>query len=212
MSEYPSRPAVSEESEVAIMKIRYRKGAESGDWSREEGAAIRRWNRICMALAVVFALAALVGSRAEALELGQPDPNGFALWFLLCCAYPVLGVLGLVNLLVGVQDSAWMRFLTQDHQILGLFLLNWVTLAILWGVGRWRGLRWLGAEKLRVAANFVGILLGWGILQLLFFGVSSIWNSGGFQPLHSHLRTEEPDKVIVVDAADVPGDGAAGTH
>ncbi len=186
------------------MRIRYRKGAESGDWSREEGAAIRRWNRICAALAVVFALAALVGGRAEVLELGQADPNGFALWFLLCCAYPVLGVLGVVNLLFGVQNSAFMRFLTQEHQVLGLFLLNWATLVILWGLGRWRGLRWLGAEKLRVAANFMGILLGWGVLQLLFFGVSSVWSSGGFQPLHGHLREEEPDRVIVVDADAAP--------
>ncbi len=185
-------------------KIKFHQGSESGDWSREDSAAIRYWNRILLLLGIVIAIASIVSLRAPQLELGSPLPEGFVLWFMLCMAYPVLGLLGLINMLFGTQDSTIMRFFTHDHQILTLVVIDLLTTLVIWALGRYWALRKLGAVKLRIGGNFLLILGGWGIFQLLLFGISSVWQGGGFQPLHGHLKQEEPEKVILVEKDTVP--------
>ncbi len=182
------------------MKIKYHKTAEVGDLDREELAAVGFWHRICALLGIVIALAAAVGyyGGGPEMELGSSAPAGFACWFLLCCAYPVLGVLGLVNMFFGTHDTEFMRYVTQENQVAGVFLIDIVSLAVIWLAGRWAGIRAIGAEKLRIAANFLAILAGWGILQLLLFGAVTIWGKGGFDPLHRNLNSVRPEKVTAV--------------
>ena len=187
------------------LKINFHQGADSGDWSREDDAALRFWNRIFTALAVVVVLASVVGLRAPTLELGAPVPSGFALWFLLCLAYPVLGIVGLFNLILGTQDSALMQFLVRDHQVMTVVIIDFLTLSGVWAAGRFWMLRRFGGRKLRIVANFATILLGWGIFQLLVFGILSIWHTGGFEPLHKNMRHDEPERVIVVNPATESG-------
>lgn len=174
------------------MKINYRRGTESGGVSWEEGAAARRWNRVCAALVVVFVLAASAGAGSgTGMDFGSPDPAGFALWFLYCCACPMLWLLELLRRVSGVQNSETLRLLA-EHQVLGCLVLDLLSVSLLWILLRWRGLRWLGADRMRVAANFMGILLGWGVLQLLCWGVAAVWTGGGDpRPLRIRCGQEE---------------------
>ncbi len=185
------------------MQIKYHKVAEYGDFGKEELEAISFWHKICAALAAVLFLSLLVGMRTRNIELGESSPAGFAHWFLLCCAYPVLEIAGLVNMLAGVQDNWFMQFVTGDNQVMGVFCIDIVTLAVIWALGRWLGIRAIGAEKLRVVANFLAIILGWGVFQLMLFGIVTVWHGGGFTPLHNNLREEDPEKVIVVKSSPI---------
>ena len=148
---------------------------------------------------MVIILATAV-SAGRPYELGMPYAHGFALWFLLLLSYIPLEVVGLFNWLFGIQDNAFMRFLVQDHQALGMGLFNLVMLAIVWGVVRfWLGRRY-GYSFFRTTGTFLLILLGWGCFQLFCFAAVTVWGNSGFSPLHQHLRRPaEPEKVILVD-------------
>lgn len=195
------------------LKIKYRHAKDRGEWSRKEKTTLDLWNRICLALALIMGVCTLVGyGSARIIDLGQPNPEGFVVWFMLCCAYPVLSLLGLINSILGSQDSTLMRFLVQEHQLLGLALINGSTLLLLWLGGRFAALRWLGALPLRVAAHFLMIIAGWGLFQLFLFGASAIWQSGGFQPLHANWRrieTVQPRPVPAAPPAESPRPAAA---
>lgn len=158
-----------------------------------------RFDLISAGLAVVIILATAV-SAGRPYELGMPYAHGFALWFLLLLSYIPLEVVGLFNWLFGIQDNAFMRFLVQDHQALGMGLFNLVMLAIVWGVVRfWLGRRY-GYSFFRTTGTFLLILLGWGCFQLFCFAAVTVWGNSGFSPLHQHLRRPaEPEKVILVD-------------
>ena len=72
--------------------------------------------------------------------------------------------------------------LTEDFYGRGrLLILNVLTYGAVWLAGRLAGPRWLGAAKLRIAANFLLILVCWGLFQLLLFGTATIWDRGGFR-------------------------------
>lgn len=186
------------------LKINFHEGPDTGDWSREDLASLRFWNRVIAALAVVVLLASAVSIHAPMLELGEPVPGGFALWFLLCLAYPVLGLLGLVNMILGTGDSELMRFLVRDHQVMTVVAIDFLTVFGVWATGRFWLIHRFGGRKLRIAANFVAIMTGWGIFQLLAFGILSTWHIGGFEPLHRNMKHEEPERVIVVNPATDP--------
>lgn len=158
-----------------------------------------RFDLISAGLAVVIILAAAV-SAGRPYELGLPYAHGFALWFPLLLAYIPLEVIGLFNWLFGVQENAFMQFLVQDHQALGMGLFNLVMLGIVWALVRfWLGRRY-GFSFLRTTGTFLLILLVWGCFQLFCFVAVTIWSHGGFTPLHHHLRRPaEPEKVILVD-------------
>ncbi|UKI29612.1 MAG: hypothetical protein L6W00_16205 [Lentisphaeria bacterium] len=78
-----------------------------------------RFDLISAGLAAVIILATLV-SAGRPYELGLPYAHGFALWFLLLLSYIPLEVVGLFNWVFGIQDNAFMRFLVQEHQALGM--------------------------------------------------------------------------------------------
>ncbi len=170
------------------MQIKYHKPAEYGDLGGEEWAALRYWHKICIILAVVIALAGYLGLRAE-MDLSVANEEGFAHWFLICCAYPVLSILGLINLVFSTHDSAIMQFITREHQVWGVLIIDIATLVVIWATGRWIGIRVLGAEKLRIVANFLAIIAAWGILQLSLLGIITIWDDGGIDHLHDKLKT-----------------------
>ena len=162
------------------LNITYRRGGESGEWSSEESEAVSRWNRAALALLVVFVLAALIAASGESLSFEAGNARGFVGWFLFCCAYPLLGLCGLANTLLGTADSSLMEAMHR-HPVAGLLILNVLTYGAIWLAGRLAGPRWLGAAKLRIAANFLLILVCWGLFQLLLFGTATIWERGGFR-------------------------------
>ncbi len=158
-----------------------------------------RFDLISAGLAAVIILATLV-SAGRPYELGLPYAHGFALWFLLLLSYIPLEVVGLFNWVFGIQDNAFMRFLVQEHQALGMGLFNLGMVAAIWVLVRfWLGKRY-GLAFLLTTGTFLIILLVWGCFQLLCFAAVTIWGHGGFSPLHHHLRRPaEPEKVILVD-------------
>ncbi len=165
------------------------------------GKARTRFDILCGILGVTILIATVCCS-GQAYELGNPHPAGFALWFLLILAYVPLEIVGLLNWSFGMSESCWMYFLTVEHQALGMGIFNIVMLLLIWGIIRfWLSGRY-GIKLLQVSGTFVMIFLCWGVFQLLCLAGVTIWDRGGFAPLHRHLhRPEMPEKVILVDVA-----------
>ena len=140
---------------------------------------------------------ALIAYRAAPPDLSSHAPGGFVLWFLTCCAYPMLGIVGVINWIFGTQDGALMRFLTVEHPVFGLWILDFVTVLAVWGIGRLCALRRETVPSLRIAGNFLLILIGWGVFQMMLFGIASVREFGGFPakerpaaqaPAHKSIR------------------------
>lgn len=180
------------------LKIKFRESKERGEWSRHEKTAVTVWNRVSLILALIFIVCAAIGFRTSRIDLGDPVAESFVLWFLFCCAYPVLGLLGLAASLFGFADSAFMHFLTRDHQVIGLAIVNGATLIALYLAGRFLIFRYAGAATLRIVANFLIILSGWGFFQLALYTILVVWSTAGFLPMEPVLREDEPDRVILV--------------
>ena len=49
-------------------------------------------------------LAALIAWKTAPAALNAPDAGGFVLWFLLCCAYPMLGLAGLIGNILKIDE------------------------------------------------------------------------------------------------------------
>ena len=149
-------------------------------------------------LLLVVIVIAMFCSCGEAYELGRAHAPGFAIWFLLFIAYVPLALVGGINWMFGIQDNFMMRFLL-ENQALGMGIFDLVLVIVVWAVIRfWLGRRY-GANFIAAAGNFLLMLLVWGVFQLLCLGVVTIWERGGFSPLHRHLEREaEPERVIVI--------------
>ena len=111
-----------------------------------------RFDLISAGLAAVIILATLV-SAGRPYELGLPYAHGFALWFLLLLSYIPLEVVGLFNWVFGIQDNAFMRFLVQEHQALGMGLFNLGMVAAIWVLVRF----WLGKRYGHLSADSAGV-------------------------------------------------------
>ncbi len=154
----------------------------------------RRWDQFALLLAGVIVLACLV-CNGRSFELGEPTMHGFLLWFLLCSAYPLMELLGLLNLLLGIPANPWMRFL-MSREVLALGLLDIGTLLMLWGVWRFHLGRKLGTTALRTAGTFLAIYLAWGVLQFTFFFLSFVWTHGGFSSFHNHMQEPGAPRTV----------------
>ena len=170
------------------LNITYRKGGDSGEWNSEENEVISRWNRFSLALLLVFVLSALAGASARTLTFAAGESCGFADWFLFCSASPLLGVWGLINMFTGGADTA-LAGLFRSHPVAGLLILNLILYGFIWLLGRVAGIRFLGAAKLRIASNFLMILVCWGIFQLLLFGTTTVWKQSGIRQTLSPTAT-----------------------
>lgn len=162
------------------LKVRYLSGGEADEWTSADSQTLRRWDVIALALAGMISLSALIAYRTAPPDLASHAPGGFVLWFLTCCAYPMLGIVGVVNWIFGTQDGALMRFLTVEHPVFGLWILDFVTVLAVWGIGRLCALRRETVPSLRIAGNFLLILIGWGVFQMMLFGIASVREFGGF--------------------------------
>ncbi len=161
------------------LKIKYLRGGEADEWTSNEEHILHRWDMIALILAGLITLTALIVSRTGHAPLSGSEPAGFVIWFLTCCSYPMLGVIGIVNWIMGAPESRVIRFLTLDHPAPGLWILDFLTVLVIWGCGRLCGLRRDVVPRLKIAGNFLLILIGWGVFQLLLFGIGAVWQNGG---------------------------------
>lgn len=160
---------------------------------------LRRFDVFAGLLALLLVIAMIV-SNSHAYELGTNRPEGFATWFLLFLAYVPLEIVGLLTWLLGMQDSTIVHFLVEGHQTLALGVFDLVMLLTLWAVVRFYCSRRYGINFVRTASAFLTILVAWGAFQLGCMAAVTIWERGGFSPLHRHLRrVSEPERVIVVE-------------
>ena len=162
------------------LKVRYLSGGEADEWSSAESQTLRRWDVIALVMAGMISLTALIAYRAAPPDLSSHAPGGFVLWFLTCCAYPMLGIVGVINWIFGTQGCALMCYLTAEHPVFGLWLFDTVSVLAVWGIGRLCALRRETVPSLRIAGNFLLILIGWGVLQMMLFGIASVREFGGF--------------------------------
>ena len=160
------------------MKIKYHRGGDSGEWTSEEHDAIRRWDRMCLLLSGIFLLAAAAGTSAAEFSLRPENPACFTNWFLFCCSFPLLAVTGVCEL----DQIHWVQIFLEQHMLLSVLCASLFSLLVLWGAGRFLLLRWLGAERLHVAGNFLLILAGWGVRQLFIFGSTVLWRYHSLNP------------------------------
>lgn len=175
--------------------------------------ALRYFDRSCLFLLLVL-LAAFLVCYGKPYELQAAVSHGHAVWFLLLVAYPVLGLLGLINVLLGTSDAPIVLYFTVRQPIFGLILADVVYLLLLWLILRRRGGGWFGPGGLHAAGNFVLIVACWGIFQLFLSGVMFLWNSGGLTPFYPHdppaaaapVQPATGDRAAAAPAAPAPTD------
>ena len=160
------------------MKITYHRGGDSGEWTSEEHDAIRRWDRMCALLTGIFLLSAAAGLTADGFSLRPESPACFTNWFLFFCSFPMLALTGLCKL----DQIAWVQLMLEQHMLWAVLGASVLSLILLWILGRFLLIRWMGAEKLNVAGNFLLILAGWGIMQLMIFGTTVLWRYHSLNP------------------------------
>ncbi len=163
------------------LKVKYLRGGEADEWTSAESIVLRRWDIIALGLAGLFSLAALIAWRTAPAVLNAPDASGFVLWFLLCCAYPMLGITGLIGWVAGESFMQGFHTFSAAHPVTTLWALDLLTVAAIWGIGRLCALRRQAVPAIRIAGNFLLILIGWGVFQLMLFGIAQL--------REVHLRT-----------------------
>ena len=163
------------------LKVKYLRGGEADEWTSAESIVLRRWDFIALGLAGLFSLAALIVWRTAPAALNVPDVSGFVLWFLLCCAYPMLGITGIIGWVAGEDFMQGFHTVSAAHPVTVLWAMDLLSVAVIWGIGRLCALRRQAVPGLRVAGNFMLILIGWGVFQLMLFGIAQVRDA--------HLRT-----------------------
>ena len=160
--------------------------------------AVRRFDIFTTIMAFLLILAMIV-CNSHPYELGANRPDGFAAWLLLFLAYIPLEIVGLATWLLGLQNSALVHMLVEQHQTLALGIFDLAMLLAVWLVVHFYCSRRFGANFIRTATMIMTILVAWGTFQLGCMGAVVVWNRGGFAPLHRHLhRVAEPQRVILV--------------
>ena len=145
--------------------------------------ALRRFDLITLGVVVLLLVSCAWCWNAE-YRLGVGTPQGFAYWFLLLLAYPGLILCSLINLTVGAD----MSFITgAEAPVLGVSALALVLISWLWVRAAMKR-RW-NPNGLRVAGNFMMIVLAWGAFQLACGAAMAVWRQGGIAPrIHTRPR------------------------
>ena len=145
--------------------------------------ALRRFDLIALGVVAVLLISCFWCWNAEySLEVGTPQ--GCAYWFLLLLAYPGLTLCSLINLSVGAD----MSFITgAEAPVLGISAFALVAVSWLWV--RLAMKRRRDPVGLRVAGNFMMIVLAWGVFQLACGGAMAVWRQGGVAPrIHTYAK------------------------
>ena len=119
--------------------------------------------------------------------LGVGTPQGFAYWFMLLLAYPGLILCSLINLSVGAD----MSFISgAEAPVLALSAFARVAVSWLWV--RVAMKRNWNPNGLRIAGNFMMIVLAWGVFQLACGAAMAVWRQGGINHrIHSHSQPSD---------------------
>lgn len=162
--------------------------------------ARRTWDIVCILTGLIIVCSVLICFN-EPYEIGEPNMHGFPLWFLLFLAYPFLWILSIFNVIFGSDGSFFVNYVVYGNQALGLGIVDFLALILIWAVIRFGILRFFGSRWVQVCSNFMLLVAGWGICQLFYFLMVFLWDSGGFEPLHKHLREPEPapERVVIVE-------------
>ena len=163
------------------LKVKYLRGGEADEWTSAESIVLRRWDFIALGVAGLFTLAALIAGQTVPAVLNAPDAGGFVLWFLLCCADPMLGITGMIGWVAGENFMQGFHSASAAHPVAILWVMDLLAITVIWGIGRLCALRRQAVPGLRVAGNFLLILIGWGVFQLMLFGIAQVRDA--------HLRT-----------------------
>ena len=156
---------------------------------------------LASALLMVIVLLAMIWGFGREYDLGKNTFHGFADWFLLIMAYPLLIIGSLVNVVTGSR----LDFITgREAVVLGcgaaaVVFSVWLIIRI---IGRIRN----DIQLFKVAANFVRLFFFWGLFQLICGLAMLIWSNGGAShTLHKHLhRPAAPEPVMIVPASPPP--------
>ncbi len=159
----------------------------------------RSWDVICALTGLIIICSVLVCFR-ESYDIGEPAMHGFPLWFLLFLAYPILLIFSIVNVIFGGSGSALVTYVVHGNQAIGLGIIDFLALVVIWAVIRFLILRFFGSRWVQVCCNFMLMIAGWGIIQLFYFLMVFLWHSGGFEPLHHHLKEPEPPPAQITAA------------
>lgn len=159
------------------LKVKYLRGGGADEWTSEESIVLRRWDWTALGLACLISLAALIAWRTAPVSLNTPAPGGFILWFLLCCAYPMLGFAGIIGCVAGEDFVRAFYSLAEARPVLALWGLDLFTVLVVWGIGRLCALRRQAVPTIRIAGHFLLIVIGWGVFQMMLFGIAQVRSS-----------------------------------
>jgi len=147
--------------------------------------ALRRFDLITLGVVALLLISCAWCWNAE-YHLGVGTPQGFAYWFLLLLAYPGLILCSLINLTVGAD----MSFISgAEAPVLAVSAFALVAVAWIW-VRATMKRRW-NPNGLRIAGNFMMIVLAWGVFQLACGAAMAVWRQGGVNR-HIHARSQQP--------------------
>lgn len=156
------------------LKVKYFRGGGADEWTSEESIVLRRWDWTALGFACLISLAALIAWRTAPVSLNTPAAGGFILWFLLCCASPMLGFAGIIGCVAGEDFVRSFYGMAEARPILVLWSLDFLTVLVIWGIGRLCALRRQAVPVIRIAGHFLLIVIGWGVFQLMLFGVAQL--------------------------------------
>ncbi len=162
----------------------------NGKLTNKQINAMRRWNKVCFGTVLIMVIAALAAAQGQNISLHEAEAHGFLYWFLLCCAYPALEILSIINVIFGTQHSMMINAISQQRSVISLAVTDVICVAAIWWVVRAYLFKKFGISALRTAFNLMLMLLSWGALQLSLFALYSLWQEGGFKALHGSAENE----------------------
>ena len=81
---------------------------------------------------------------------------------------------GLIGWIAGASFMQGFHEISAAHPVLMLWAMDFLTVLVIWGIGRLCAFRRESVPALRVAGNFLLIVIGWGVFQLTLFGVAQL--------------------------------------
>lgn len=140
-----------------------------------------KWNASLRALIILLVVIVICGYGHAPIGLTEPEPHGFLLWFLVILCFPMLPILGLLNILSNYcfEQSLEMMFLNNQFLVLGIVAL--VEMIFLAFLGR---VVLKVCDKYQIfldlARDTAWMVWAYGIFSFLCFLSMFIWAHGGF--------------------------------
>ena len=100
------------------------------------------------------------------------------------------GITGLIGWVAGENFMQGFHTFSAEYPVATLWVLDMLTVTAIWGIGRLCALRRQAVPGIRIAGNFLLILIGCGVFQIALFGIAQLRDAH----IHAGACTEQIQK------------------